>query len=465
MATQQDATLVADYLAANPEHGDAAEISASTGIALDEVRVILDEWRVDATGAAYEVGRGQGGPWIVMGEQPGPAAPPQFAAGTVGPPGPPGPEGPPGVQGSQGLQGPIGTQGLPGAEGVQGPPGPQGPDGSGAPGDQGPPGPQGVQGQEGAQGAAGPQGVQGERGDPGPAGAVGEAGTPGPRGYPGEAGPTGSVGVDGPQGIQGLQGPQGEQGLAGPEGLQGPTGPQGPSGSGEAGDQGPPGPEGPVGPAGVAGPVGPQGVPGPQGDTGPAGAVGATSTVPGPQGVPGPAGSKGDTGSQGITGPAGVPGPGLAAGGAIGQHLVKTAAPDYQTGWQTPYRNWRLYGDNSGDSSNTNNVTWSTVKSPVFTAPSNGWYRISANFGVFVTQAGVVAAVALMIDANVGRMFYFTGALNYFQPVTLNDVFQLTSGQKITIGYRPTVSAKTVTLQNSGTIVPMLLVNEQDAPQ
>jgi hypothetical protein len=459
-----DANAVADYIALYPDQSTVDEIAEGTGVPPDTVREVLDSWCPAADGSVWYAGRGKGGPWIVASTTEPPPAP-EPGVGTVGPSGPPGPEGPAGPEGVQGLQGPMGTQGLPGTDGLQGPPGPQGPDGSGAPGDQGPPGEQGVPGPTGPQGAIGPQGVQGERGDLGATGPQGDPGIVGPRGFPGDAGPVGPTGVDGPQGIQGLQGPQGTQGVPGPVGLQGPIGPQGPDGTGAAGDQGPPGPKGDTGAVGPIGPIGPQGIQGLLGSPGPQGPAGAVSTVPGPQGPQGPAGSKGDTGavgSQGVTGPAG---PGLAAGGAVGQHLVKTATPDYQTGWVTPYRNWRLYGDNSGDSSNSNNVTWSTVKSPVFTAPSNGWYRVNATFGIFVAVAGVVAAVALMIDANVGRMFYFTGAASYFQPVALNDVFQLTTGQKVTIGYRPIVNAKVVTLQNSATVVPLILVSEQDAPQ
>ena len=41
---------------------------------------------------------------------------------------------------------------------------------------------------------------------------------------------------------------------------------------------------------------------------------------------------------------------------------------------------------------------------------------------------------------------------------------QLAAGQKVTIGYRPVVTGKTVTLINSNTVVPMLLVEEVGHP-
>jgi hypothetical protein len=99
----------------------------------------------------------------------------------------------------------------------------------------------------------------------------------------------------------------------------------------------------------------------------------------------------------------------------------------------------------------------------VFTAPASGWYKVAATFSV--TTAAAQAALALMIDANVGRMLYFTGAAGAYQPVALNELFQLTAGQKITIGYRPASAAKAVTMINSGTVVPLLLVEEAAAPQ
>lgn len=187
-----------------------------------------------------------------------------------------------------------------------------------------------------------------------------------------------------------------------------------------------------------------------------------TGNIRGPQGIPGAASTvAGPKGDAGATGP---PGPGLAAGGAVNQRLIKTGAADYQTGWEARKRYWRLFGDNSGDSANTSNTVWSTVKSPVFTILTTGWHKITANFGALVGAAGVQGSYAVMIDANVGQMFYFTGAASYHVPVNITAVLSLTVGQTVRIGYRPVVAGKSVTLVNSGTVVPFLLVEEMDAP-
>jgi hypothetical protein len=161
---------------------------------------------------------------------------------------------------------------------------------------------------------------------------LGETGEPGPAGPAGPVGPPGAASnVPGPQGPQGDPGPIGVTGPAGPQGVPGPVGPA-------STVPGPAGPQGNQGPQGVAGPVGPEG---PQGDTGPAGVPGPQ----GPQGATGSQGPKGDTGTQGpagptgstgAQGPVGATGPGVAAGGTTGQMLVKTAATDYATAWQTP---------------------------------------------------------------------------------------------------------------------------------
>jgi Collagen triple helix repeat (20 copies) len=106
--------------------------------------------------------------------------------------------------------------------------------------------------------------------------------------------------------------------------ASGPVGPVGP--------QGIPGPQGDPGPAGPQGSQGLQGIPGDPGSVGPVGPIGPQG-MPGPEGPQGMQGAQGDPGPQGIQG---VPGPGVAAGGATGQILVKTAATDYVTGWQSP---------------------------------------------------------------------------------------------------------------------------------
>jgi len=138
-------------------------------------------------------------------------------------------------------------------------------------------------------------------------------------------GPPGPPGPTGPQGATGPQGPQGSQGVKGDTGA---TGSQGPPGT--TGAQGPQGPQGAKGDTGATGSPGPQGVPGPTGPTGPAG---ADSTVPGPQGPKGDTGATGSQGPQGATGAQGAPGPGVAAGGAVGQVLLKNSATDYDTIW------------------------------------------------------------------------------------------------------------------------------------
>jgi Collagen triple helix repeat (20 copies) len=109
------------------------------------------------------------------------------------------------------------------------------------------------------------------------------------------------------------------------------------SGDGE-GIPGPPGPAGPPGPQGVPGPAGPQGEPGPagaDGAEGPAGPAGPQGEI-GPAGPAGPQGEQGLPGLTGSQGPQGEPGPGVAAGGNIGDVLVKTSSADYATTWQPP---------------------------------------------------------------------------------------------------------------------------------
>jgi hypothetical protein len=123
-------------------------------------------------------------------------------------------------------------------------------------------------------------------------------------------------------------------------------------------------------------------------------------------------------------------------------------------------RYWRLFGDNTGDNSNSSNTVFSTIKSPVFTAPADGWYKVLANFTI---TGGTQAALALMVNANVGQMFY-AAAIADGNLMSITIPLQLTSGQKVTIGYRPTAANKPVTLLNSNTVVPFLLVEEVGAP-
>jgi len=123
-----------------------------------------------------------------------------------------------------------------------------------------------------------------------------------------------------------------------------------------------------------------------------------------------------------------------------------------------------LFGDNTGDNANASNTVFSTVKSPVFTAPADGWYKIIANFGFYVGSNATQAALAIMVNANVGQMFYSTSDQSEHQLIAITIPLQLTAGQKVTIGYRPVLNARSVSLVNSNTVVPMLLVEEVGAP-
>ena len=97
---------------------------------------------------------------------------------------------------------------------------------------------------------------------------------------------------------------------------------------------------------GPAGPVGPQG---PTGPTGPGATIQVNSTV---TGAPGTNASvtnvgslqtamfnfvipRGDVGATGATGATGPQGPGVAAGGSVGQVLIKASSVDYATAWLT----------------------------------------------------------------------------------------------------------------------------------
>lgn len=164
-------------------------------------------------------------------------------------------------------------------------------------------------------------------GPQGSTGNTGTAGAPGSKWYSGNPAPSSGTGIigdwylrdangdvyektgsttwtirdnlTGPQGIQGIQGVKGDTGAQGTQGIQGVQGPKGD-----------PGNQGPIGNTG------------PQGDPG----------VQGIQGIPGPQGPKGDIGN---TGPQGPTGPGFAAGGTIGQVVVKASDTDYDTMWAT----------------------------------------------------------------------------------------------------------------------------------
>ena len=48
--------------------------------------------------------------------------------------------------------------------------------------------------------------------------------------------------------------------------------------------------------------------------------------------------------------------------------------------------------------------------------------------------------------------------------MSIRPSVQLTAGQKVSIGYRPTTAGRSVSLVNSGGVVPMLTVEEASAP-
>jgi hypothetical protein len=236
---------------------------------------------------------------------------------------------------------------------------------------------------------------------------------------------------------------------------------------GVKGDVGATGAQGIKGDPGIQGPQGVKGDPGATGSTGAQGPQGATGAT-GATGSQGPQGLKGDQGATGVTGATGPAGPGIASGGAVGERLVKTTAGDYQTGWEARKRNWYTVGDNSGDSTaNASTTVWATVKSPVFTAPAAGWYRVRA--GLDVLPAGgtgtITVALALMVDTTAARMLYASvNTASLFVPVNLQHVMQLAAGQQIKIGYRPVTASRTAALVNSNSVLPSMTVEEVDAP-
>lgn len=210
-------------------------------------------------------------------------------------------------------------------------------------------------------------------------------------------------------------------------------------------------------PAGLPGPTGPEG---PQGPIGPEGAQGV-------QGATGAGGATGSPGPVGATGAQGDPGPGIAAGGTLDQHLVKASAVDYATKWQTPKRNWYLVGDNSGDSAFVvTTSSYSTAKSPIFTASATGWYRVRIGGNVMIGGgSGAQAHTAIMIDTTAARALRLqVPADGYYALFTIQHVVALNTGQKIAVGYRPSTLGYTVALVNSAGIVPNITVEEIDPP-
>ena len=238
---------------------------------------------------------------------------PQGVTGATGAQGATGATGETGAQGAQGA----GTQGATGATGETGAQGAQGTGAQGATGATGETGATGATGETGAQGVqgTGAQGDTGAQGNTGAHGATGATGNTGAQGFQGDTGDTGA------QGATGAQGDTGAQGAIGGTGAQGATGAQGDTGAnGAQGDTGANGANGPQGFQGVLGAQGANGAQGSQGTIGNTGNTGAQGTI-------------GNTGAQGTQGSTGAQGVGVAAGGTIGQALVKTSATDYDTTW------------------------------------------------------------------------------------------------------------------------------------
>jgi hypothetical protein len=100
----------------------------------------------------------------------------------------------------------------------------------------------------------------------------------------------------------------------------------------------------------------------------------------------------------------------------------------------------------------------------VFTAPAAGWYRVQATFDVSAGTNGTTVTIAVMVDTTAVRQLNATVDSGQFQPVSLRPSAQLTAGQKISIGYRPTAAGRQVSLVNSNGVVPMLTVEETTAP-
>jgi hypothetical protein len=72
--------------------------------------------------------------------------------------------------------------------------------------------------------------------------------------------------------------------------------------------------------------------------------------------------------------------------------------------------------------------------------------------------------MALMIDAAATRIQNATGNSGWFMPISIRLTAQLNTGQKVAIGYRPVQAGRNITLVNSNSIIPLILVQEVDAP-
>jgi hypothetical protein len=151
-------------------------------------------------------------------------------------------------------------------------------------------------------------------------------------------------------------------------------------------------------------------------------------------------------------------------GGAVGHLLTKTGAADFAVGWVARRGSWVVYGDNTGDGTTTSNTAFANVKSPVFTAPFDGWFSIRGTGCLLVDQNGATAAFALLIGTTSNRMNLVTANAGWYTPILVANIMQLTTGQKVSIGYRPVVQGRTITLMNSNGVMPMLTIDEVAAP-
>ena len=154
---------------------------------------------------------------------------------------------------------------------------------------------------------------------------------------------------------------------------------------------------------------------------------------------------------------------------AVWQMLIEgVAGPQGAPGTPAPVRRyWQVFGDGAGDGTNST-TTFSTSKSPVFTVPATGWYRISAEINAFPDANGSTFEVSLMADATPLRTRRATGNSGWYTPMSILIAAQIGAGAKLAIGYRSIVAGRTVTLVNSGGVVPgvapLLEVSETSAP-
>ena len=194
----------------------------------------------------------------------------------------------------------------------------------------------------------------------------------------------------------------------------------------------PEGPQGKQGPMGQAGPVGPKGDQGPQG-------------VQGAKGIQGIQGLKGETGPQGVPGPAATAGPAFIANQNVGQYLT-TPSPALSIGYLNLVFNNTV--KNTGGYNN---------QSGVFTAPTAGYYQVSAG------------ATVLPASLSVLQNYYGAAAIILFQNST-----QISAGPFIDLkgvivngqaaGVISTSSLSTLVYLNAGDTIQVKLGYNSNAP-